>query len=299
MRLSEWRKTAPTKESMSDRVLAVLRCVLVDLGSEPDPECWVAWGDDPESRYSVLASTVAGLVTVVVRPADPEGPRATAKLIRWSKVSVTELGVEASGGRRIVGVQVESFVLKGVDEEADRICEFVRGLIAGIENRGTAPVSFVQASALPTASIVALAPVTDLGDEPEPEPELEPEPEPELEPELEPAQVAADMEDAEPTPDASPNPAAIASAKVVPIGSKAASRPPARPAAPVAPTLIARRAVSIKAGDPAPAPKRPAPAAPVAPATDSAEPQPGQKAWIGPHPIEDPVPPPKPRPWMP
>lgn len=295
MRLSEWRMTAPNKESMSDRVLAVLRCVLVDLGSEPDPECWVAWGDDPESRYSVLASTVAGLVTVVVRPADPEGPRATAKLIRWSKVSVTELGVEASGDRRIVGVQVESFVLKGVDEEADRICEFVRGLIAGIENRGTAPVSFIQASGLPTASIVALVPVADLGDEPEPESELEPEPEPELEP----AQVAADTEDAESAPDASPNPAAIASAKVVPIGSKAASRPPARPADPVAPTSIARRAGSTKAGDPAPAPKRPAPVAPVAPATDSAERQPGREAWIGPHPIEDPVPPPKPRPWMP
>jgi hypothetical protein len=225
------------------------------------------------------------------------------------------LGVEASGDRRIVGVQVESFVLKGVDEEADRICEFVRGLIAGIENRGTAPVSFIQASGLPTASIVALVPVTDLGDEPAPEselePELEPEAEPGPEPEIEPAQVAADAEDAEPESDASPNPAAIASAKVVPIGSKAASRPPARPADPVAPAPIARRAGSTKAGDPAPAPKRPAPVAPVAPvtpvaptapvapATDSAEPQPGREAWIGPHPIEDPVPPPKPRPWMP
>jgi hypothetical protein len=293
MRLSEWRKTAPNNESMSDRVLAVLRCVLVDLGSEPDAECWVVWGDDPESRYSVLASTLAGLVTVVVRPADPEGPRAVAKLIRWSKVSVTELGVEASGDRRLVGVQVESFVLKGVDEEADRICEFVRGLIAGIENRGTAPVSFIQASGPPTVSIVALVPVTDLGDEPEPEPEPDPEPE------LEPAHVAADAEGAEPAPDASPNPAVIASAKVVPIGSKVASRPQARLAVPVAPTPIARRAGSTKAGDPDPAPKQPAPAEPVAPATDSAEPQPGREAWIGPHPIEDPVPPPKPRPWMP
>ena len=68
MRLSEWRKTAPNKESMSNRVLAVLRPVLVDLGADSDAECWVYWGDDPEQRYTVLAPTVAGLVTVAVRP---------------------------------------------------------------------------------------------------------------------------------------------------------------------------------------------------------------------------------------
>jgi len=108
MRLGEWRKAAPTKESMSTKVLAVLRPVLVDLGADADAECWVAWGDDPESRYSILSPTVAGLITMAVRITGPDGPRATAKLVRWSKVAVSELSVEASGGHRIVAVQVEN-----------------------------------------------------------------------------------------------------------------------------------------------------------------------------------------------
>jgi hypothetical protein len=116
--------------------MAVLNPVLNDLGADPDPESWVVWGDDPERRYAVLAPTPAGLISVAVRLTGPEeGPRATAKLVRWSKLSVSELAVEASGGHRIVGVQVEGQVLKGLDQEADRICEFVRGLIAGIDGR--------------------------------------------------------------------------------------------------------------------------------------------------------------------
>ena len=130
MRLSEWRKTAPSKESLSNRVVAILNPVLVDLGAEADADCWVCWGDDPEMRYSILAPTIAGLVTVAVRLSGPDGAR-----------SVSELGIDAADGHRIVAVQVESQVLKGVDEEADRICEFVRGLIAGIENRLSQPVS--------------------------------------------------------------------------------------------------------------------------------------------------------------
>ena len=115
MRLSEWRKTAPTKESMGSRVLPVLASVLVDLGAGADPECWVAWGDDPETRYSVLAPTVAGLVSVAVRPAGPdEAPRATARLIRWPKLVVSELAVEAGDGHRLVAVQVEAMVLTGL-----------------------------------------------------------------------------------------------------------------------------------------------------------------------------------------
>jgi hypothetical protein len=128
--------------------MAVLNLVLHDLGADPDPESWVVWGDDPELRYAVLAPTPAGLISVAVRLTGPdEGPRATAKLVRWSKLSVSELAVEASGGHRIVGVQVEGQVLKGLDQEADRICEFVRGLIEGIDGRTpqATPVAPVRA----------------------------------------------------------------------------------------------------------------------------------------------------------
>jgi hypothetical protein len=148
MRLSEWRKAAPTRDSVSNRVMAVLNPVLQDLGADPDSECWVVWGDDPEMRYAVLAPTPGGVISAAVRlTGTEEGPRATAKLVRWSKLSVSELSVEASGGHRIVAVQVEGQVLKGMDQEADRICEFVRGLIAGIDGRApqAIPVALMQA----------------------------------------------------------------------------------------------------------------------------------------------------------
>ncbi len=87
-------------------------------------------------KYSILASSLGGLIAVAVRPiGGEEGPRATGKLVRWSKLSISELSVEASGGHRMVAVQVDSHVLKGFDDNADLICEFVRGLIAGVENR--------------------------------------------------------------------------------------------------------------------------------------------------------------------
>jgi hypothetical protein len=150
MRLSGWRKTAPTKESTGDDVIAMLKPVLVDLGADSDPTCWVVWGDDPQLRYSVLVPTLAGLILASVRTSGPEGvPRATAKLTRWTKLTVSDLTLESSGGHRIVAVQVESLVLKGVDDEADRICEFIRGLMAEIDDRHPQrpPVAIVQAAA--------------------------------------------------------------------------------------------------------------------------------------------------------
>ena len=136
MFLSEWRKTAPNRECMSNSVLDVLKPVLADLGADGDPSCWVIWGEDPEYRYSIMAPTPTGLATIAVRlNGGGEDPRVTGKLVRWAKLQVSELSVEASGGIRIVAVQVEGQVLKGMDEEAGKICEFVRGLLAGIDGR--------------------------------------------------------------------------------------------------------------------------------------------------------------------
>jgi hypothetical protein len=160
MRLSGWRKTAPAKESMSNEVLAVLKPVLVDLGAEADPTCWVVWGEDPHLRYSVLVPTMAGLITASVRTSGPEGgPRTAAKLTRWTKLTVSELNLESSGGHRIVAVQVEAIVLKGVDDDADRICEFARGLIAEIDDRHpqAAPIAVLQS---PAAKAEAAAPAS-------------------------------------------------------------------------------------------------------------------------------------------
>jgi len=287
MRLGEWCKTAPNKESLGDRVLTVLRPVLLGLGAEADAECWVAWGKEPELRFSVLVPTVVGLVVVSVRPSDPDGPRATARLIRWSKLAMTELGIEASGGHRVVGVRVESLVLEGADEEADRICEFVRGLMAGIDGRS------------PTGAVVPLpAAGQDAGDS------------------AATAQKATPMRAAAgPRPPAPHRQADAPSSKIVPITSKAGSRPaadaaetpsgstseplaapaapvPAEPAAPrTIPTpLAARAAAAHHEEQPLAGPIHPVP-----------ELEPEQPEWVGPHPIEehpaDELP--KPRPWRP
>ena len=155
MRLSEWRSAAPIETCMSQDVLDVLLPVLSDLGAGTDPDCWVAWGDDPQFRYPIFASTPAGLISVNVRLASEDGPRVTGKLVRWPKVQVTELSIESSGGHRIVAVQVEGQVLKGTDAEADQICAFMREVINAIDGR---TVQAIVAGTVPGLAPAAVAP---------------------------------------------------------------------------------------------------------------------------------------------
>jgi hypothetical protein len=148
MLLSEWSSVAPSSGCMNQAVLDALGPVLSDMGAGEDPECWVAWGEDPNYKYSVLAPAAAGLVVVAVRlnPGSDAGPRATAKLVRWPKIQIGEFSIEAAEGRRVVAVQVEGLVLKGTDEAASSICEFVRGLIAGSDGRAVPGPQLVQAA---------------------------------------------------------------------------------------------------------------------------------------------------------
>ena len=136
MRWSAWRAKAPFRDSVSPKVLTVVDAALAGLGAEADPECWVAWGDDPSSRYSVLAPTPSGLVQVYVRVSVPgEGPRAGGKLIRWGRLQLGELGIEIQGGHRLVTFQVESHVLSGADGAADAIGDFAQILFAAADGR--------------------------------------------------------------------------------------------------------------------------------------------------------------------
>ena len=136
MRLSDWRSVAPHANSVSDKVIATIEPVLTGLGAEQDPPCWVAWGDDPAARYTVLALADAGLVLCSVRVMVPqEGPRAAGKLIRWSRVQVGELGVERQAGHTVVNFQVEGQLLRGVDDEVSRVTEFALDVFAGLDGR--------------------------------------------------------------------------------------------------------------------------------------------------------------------
>ena len=112
------------------------RTVLASMGVEEDPECWVAWGDDPSIRYGILVPIHAGLVVCVVRVNVPgEGPRTTGKLVRWSRVQLGELAVETQAGHRIVTFQVEQYVLRGVDQQADVVGAFALALFAAVDGR--------------------------------------------------------------------------------------------------------------------------------------------------------------------
>lgn len=136
MRLSGWRARAPSQDSMAPKVLAVVEAALSALGAEPDPECWIAWGDDPAARYLVLAPTPAGLIQINVRVNAPgEGPRAGGKVIRWNRVQLGELAVELVGGHRLVTFQIDAIVLNGSDDLADDIAAFAQVLMAAVDGR--------------------------------------------------------------------------------------------------------------------------------------------------------------------
>ena len=136
MRLSEWRAAAPKKESVPAKVNGVVDPVLATFGVGGDPECWVAWGDEPAQRYTILVPTAAGLTVCYVRVNVPgEGARAAAKLIRWNRVQLGELAIETQGGHRLISFQVEQHVLRGADVEADRIAAFALDLYAAVDGR--------------------------------------------------------------------------------------------------------------------------------------------------------------------
>lgn len=136
MRLSDWRGSSPTRESMTLKVLAVVEPILTAMGAEVDPSCWVVWGDDPAIRYTILVPTPSGLVTCVVRVNIPgEGPRASAKLVRWNRVQLGELAVETQAGHRVTTFQVEQQVLRGADAVAERIAGFAMALFAAVDGR--------------------------------------------------------------------------------------------------------------------------------------------------------------------
>ena len=141
MRLSAWRAAAPNSAAVTAKIAAVVDPVLLAFDAEEDPHCWVAWGDEPGTRFTILVPTDPGLITCFVRVNVPmEGPRASAKLIRWNRVAIGELGVETQAGHRILSFQVEGNVLRGVDVEADRVAAFALRVIAAIDGRPLPPV---------------------------------------------------------------------------------------------------------------------------------------------------------------
>lgn len=126
MRLGEWRSSATGKKVIPAKVAEVLDSALRALGVPADAVAYVLWGDQPEVRFLVLAASDAGMAYIGVRVNVPqEGPRASGRMIRWSRVQVGEVSVEAHHGHRQVTAQVESQVLQGVDTAGDEIAAWM------------------------------------------------------------------------------------------------------------------------------------------------------------------------------
>jgi hypothetical protein len=163
MRLSEWRATAPSKDAVSAKIAAVVDPILLALSAGPDPHCWVAWGEEPANRFTVFVPTDPGLIACFVRVnVAGEGPRASSKLIRWNRVSIGELSVETQANHRMLSFQLESQVLRGVDEEADRDAAFAIRVIAAIDGRPLPPGDDLPAGRPSTARPAAGASKTNM-----------------------------------------------------------------------------------------------------------------------------------------
>jgi hypothetical protein len=136
MRLSQWRASAPVKDAVGPKVSTMVDPVLAALGTDADPHVWIAWGDEPGVRYTIFVPTAAGLILCYVRVNVPgEGPRASAKLIRWNRVQMGELAIETQAGHRLLSFQLESSIIKGADAIADQAARFALELFAAIDGR--------------------------------------------------------------------------------------------------------------------------------------------------------------------
>ncbi|MFI5254702.1 MAG: hypothetical protein ACHQ15_04525 [Candidatus Limnocylindrales bacterium] len=141
MRLSDWQATLRGQKLMTGKVATTFVSALELFGAGLDSDAWVAWGDDPEVHYSLLVIGDAGLIVVVVRVNVPlEGPRASAKVVRWGRVAIGELSVDVTRGHRQATAQVDNYILTGVDEDADRIGAFIGHVLMRIDGR-TPPAS--------------------------------------------------------------------------------------------------------------------------------------------------------------
>ncbi len=137
MRLSDWRRSAPYRDSLGPKVLGVVGPVMRGLGAEEDPHAWVFWGDDAAIRFLIFVITPAGLVSCHVRVNVPgEGPRASGKLTRWTRVQIGEVTVETGvGGRLVTAGQIENQVMRVAGDEAELAARFLQGVLAAIDGR--------------------------------------------------------------------------------------------------------------------------------------------------------------------
>jgi hypothetical protein len=135
MLLSEWRAAGIHPSAMTPKVDAVLAPVLEGLGAAADPDCWITWSEEP-TRWSMMTPTLGGLATIHVRVSAPqEGPRAAGKLTRWNRVQIGDYSIESHSGHHLLSFQIDSQVLRGVDDDCAPLAVFILRLLAALDGR--------------------------------------------------------------------------------------------------------------------------------------------------------------------
>ncbi len=136
MRLSEWSAVAPTRAAVAPKVLAVAGARSPRSGRPPIRTAGSAGATIRRSAGCSWPPRRPASSTAHVRVNVPqEGPRAAAKLVRWSRVQLGEVAVEAQGAHRLISATVEGVVLRGADAEADAVGAFLQALLAAIDGR--------------------------------------------------------------------------------------------------------------------------------------------------------------------
>jgi hypothetical protein len=122
MRFAEWRDGPEGRQRLPEKVIFLIETVTQTLGADGEVSCYVVRGDQPDSRFQVLAATSAGLMALNVRVNLPqEGPRVSGRLVRWGRVQAGEVAIEGHGGHVQVSAQFEGAVLQGLDSAAREI----------------------------------------------------------------------------------------------------------------------------------------------------------------------------------
>ena len=137
-------------------MVAAIDAVLQTMGGSPEMDCWTAWGDDSQYKWTLLMPTPPGMLVLAVRPGG-EDARIVGKLVRWSRIQVGEFSVDQQGGHRVIGITIEGVVLRGADEEADRIGAFLQDIYAAVDGRSSVPIvaAPAPAAARPVATVGA------------------------------------------------------------------------------------------------------------------------------------------------
>ena len=139
MQFSDWCETDEGRRRIPEPLVTLIGNAMRTLGVPLDAPAHVIWGDQPGQRFMVMLACDAGLAILGVRPSTPqEGPRVSGRLLRWSRVQVGELAIEAHHGHVQASAQMEGQVLQGLDAAGAQVAGWMAEVYRRVEGASRA-----------------------------------------------------------------------------------------------------------------------------------------------------------------